>query len=125
MKLIFLLMLSCCASAEVLVGGTLNSKAGEKGFTAEYNHNKWYVAADILDQKFLRAGKYILDNGKVYAKLGICYTEKNQIVNSHLMFNTSLGVRLGRFDLAWSHCSNAGLSRPNRGYDLFSWSLRI
>ena len=117
------------SNAEIFVGmGQYPSLNGGDGLSVEYNKKSLYAALDYArferGQGFIRVGK-IFKAEPAYAKLGVCITEKNDIVNSYLMFNTGLGLNISIISIEWSHCSNAGISRPNVGYDLISFKMMV
>ena len=125
MRYLILLFISTTVLAETSIGPTTSTR-GDRGLSIERTHDGWYGAVDITqNQLFWRGGKELLSNDHGYVRLGICATRKNNIVNSYLMFNTVAGLRRGRWSVDWSHCSNAGLSRPNTGYDLFTLKYKL
>ena len=123
--LLALMFLSFNSTAELLLGGGIDLQESNHSMSIEYTKGNYYLAADFGNQPFLRGGMFLLDNGKAYVKMGLCLTDKTDRVSSYLMFNPAAGIRFGPMTIEWSHCSNAGLSGTNYGYDAlkFSWPV--
>ena len=133
-KALVLLAVSFPTSADLKLGyindrtDYLDRSVGASGAAIEYTRGKWFLSADYVSQAlFLRTGRELYRKSKAYVKFGVCYTAiQPTVVDSLLMFNTVFGMDINKsMSVEFSHCSNAGYSEVNRGYNglLFSYTL--
>ena len=128
------LSLPAVSATHVAYTHDLTNDPSASGISVEGTKGPWYLGSDyVSDSLFIRAGRTLFTTGQrdtnirglkgsAYFKFGVCYTKRNpEVVDSVLQYNTVLGVTLGpRVSIEFSHCSNAGASEVNRGYNFLS-----